>query len=91
MTTNEKVARRQLSLLELAKELDNVSRACNVMGYSRQHFCEFRRNFQTYGAHGLLDRLPGPRGPNPNRVAAEVDEAILAHAMEQPCHEALRV
>ncbi|MEA9429311.1 hypothetical protein VCX68_23290, partial [Aeromonas caviae] len=27
MTTNEKVARRKLSLLELAKELNNVSKA----------------------------------------------------------------
>ena len=93
MTTKEKVAQRKLSLLllELAKELDNVSRACKVMGYSRQQFYEIRRNFQTYGAQGLLDRLPGPRGPHPNRVAAEVEDAILAHAMEHPCHGALRV
>ena len=91
MTTKDKVARRKLSLLELAKELDNVSRACKVMGYSRQQFYEIRRNFQTYGAEGLLDRLPGPRGPHPNRVAAKVEEAILAHAMDHPCHGALRV
>lgn len=49
MTTNEKVARRKLSLLELAKELHNVSKACQVMGYSRQQFYEIRRNYQTYG------------------------------------------
>ena len=29
------------------------------MGYSRQQFYEIRRNFQTYGAEGLIDRLPG--------------------------------
>ena len=40
MTTKNKVARRKLSLLELAKELDNVSCACKVMGYSRQQFYE---------------------------------------------------
>ena len=34
-----------------------------VMGYSRQQFYEIRRNFQTYGAQGLVDRLPGPRAP----------------------------
>ena len=67
MTTKEKVARRKLSLLELASELENVSRACKVMGYSRQQFYEIRRNFQTYGAEGLIDRLPGARGPHPNR------------------------
>src|SRR5262249_61821633 len=65
MTTDEKVARRKLSLLELASDLGNVSKACWVMGYSRQQFYEIRRNFQTYGADGLLDRLPGARGPHP--------------------------
>lgn len=33
------------------------------MGCSRQQFYEIRRNYQTYGADGLIDRLPGPRGP----------------------------
>ena len=33
MTTKDKIARRKLSLLELARELSNVSRACKVMGY----------------------------------------------------------
>ena len=26
------------------------------MGYSREQFYEIRRNFQTYGAEGLIDR-----------------------------------
>jgi transposase InsO family protein len=91
MTTTEKIARRKLSLLDLASELSNVSRACKVMGYSRQQFYEIRRNFQTYGAEGLIDRLPGTRGPHPNRVAAEIETAILDHALEHPCHGATRV
>jgi len=45
--------------LDLASELSNVSRVCKVMGYSRQQFYEIRRNFQTYGAEGMIDRLPG--------------------------------
>lgn len=59
MTTEEKVARRKLSLLELASDLNNVSKACQVMGYSRQQFYEIRRNYQTFGAEGLLERTPG--------------------------------
>lgn len=91
MTTRKKVARRKLSLLELATELGNVSRACKVMGYSRQQFYEIRRNFQTYGAQGLLDRLPGPKGPHPNRVSEEVEAAIMDYCLEFPTHGALRV
>lgn len=91
MTTKAKVARRKLSLLELAAEMKNVSRACKVMGYSRQQFYEIRRNYQTYGADGLIDRLPGPKGPHPNRVSKEIEEAILAHCLDHPSHGCLRV
>lgn len=91
MTTEEKVARRKLSLLDLAQELRNVSRACKVMGYSRQQFYEIRRNYQTYGAAGLLDKLPGCKGPHPNRVAPEIEETILDYSLAQPTHGPLRV
>ena len=91
MTTDQKVARRKLSLLELAQELGNVSKACRVMGYSRQQFYEIRRNYQTYGSQGLLDRLPGPRGPHPNRVSEEVEQAVLDYCLKEPTHGCLRV
>ena len=91
MTTSAKVARRKLSLIELAGELNNVSKACRIMGYSRQQFYEIRRNFQTYGSQGLIDRLPGAKGPHPNRVSEAVEKAILDHSLDHPCHGALRV
>ena len=89
MTTPQKIARRKLSLLDLATDLANVSKACKVMGDSRQQFYEIRR-FQTYGADGLLDRLPGPRNPHPNRVPEAVEQAILDHALAHPCHSSTR-
>lgn len=91
MTTEQKVARRKLSLLELATDLNNVSKACQVMGYSRQQFYEIRRNYQTYGAEGLLDKLPGTRGPHPNRVSPEIEQAILEHSLKHPTHGPLRL
>ena len=65
----EKIARRKLSLLQLAQELGNVSKACRIVGYSRQQFYEIRRNFQLYGADGLMDQLPGAKGPPPLQLA----------------------
>ncbi len=50
MTINKKIARRKFSLLELAKELNNVSKACKLIGYSRQQFYEICRNYQSYSA-----------------------------------------
>jgi transposase InsO family protein len=91
MTSKDKIARRKLSLLQLAQDLSNVSRACKVMGYSRQQFYEIRRNVQTYGAEGLIDRLPGAKGPHPNRVSAEIEQAVLDHALAHPCHGAVPV
>jgi hypothetical protein len=35
MTNERKVIRAKLGLLELAKQLGNVSQACKIMGYSR--------------------------------------------------------
>lgn len=87
----EKIARRKLSLLQLAQELGNVTKACQVMGYNRQHFYEIRRNYQLYGAEGLLDRTPGAKGPHPNRVSDEVEQAILEHGLAHPTQGAQRV
>jgi hypothetical protein len=64
-TVAQKAARRKLNLLELAGELENVSKACKIMGYSRQQFYEIRRNFQIYGSEGLLDKLPERPAPTP--------------------------
>ena len=86
MTTEKKIARRKLGLLELAAELSNMSKACHIMVYSRQQFYKIRRNFQTYGTQGLLDRLPGAKGPHLNRVSQEVERAILYHSLHNPTH-----
>jgi hypothetical protein len=68
MTTEQKLARMKLSLLDLAKELPNVSRACKVMGYSLWQFYEIRRNLQTYGADGLIDRLKDQHLEHQHRI-----------------------
>lgn len=87
----QKAARRKLSLLELAQRLENVSKACEIIGYSRQQFYEIRRNYQTYGAEGLLDRLPGAKGAHPNRVPEKVEKAILDYSLKYPTHGPVRV
>ena len=73
-------------MLRRAKELGNVSKAYRIVGYSRHQFYEIRRSFQLDGGDGLLDWLPGAKGPHPNRVPAQVEEVILAHTLEHPTH-----
>ena len=42
MTQEQKIIRAKLGLLELARQLGNVSRACKMMGYSRDSFYRFK-------------------------------------------------
>lgn len=58
----EKIVRRKLTLLQLAQELGNVSKACKIVGYSRQQFYEIRRNFQLYGAEACSISCRARRG-----------------------------
>ncbi|EKO14270.1 hypothetical protein LEP1GSC081_3210 [Leptospira kirschneri str. H1] len=41
MTTGQKIIKNKVGLLKLAETLGNVSKACNVMGYSRDSFLSF--------------------------------------------------
>ena len=42
MTKDQKVIRAKAGLLELARQLGNVSQACKMMGYSRDSFHRFK-------------------------------------------------
>jgi hypothetical protein len=46
MTTQAKIIKNKMGILELAQHLGNVSQACKVMGYSRDSFTG-SRNFTT--------------------------------------------
>ncbi len=91
MPTNEKVARRKLSLLELAKELHNVSKACKLIGYCHQQFYDIRRHSQAYGTEGLLKKRPDCKGIYRNPVAPVIEQAILDYSLTNPTSSLLRV
>ena len=42
MTKEQKIIRAKVGLLELARQLGNVSQACKMMGYSRDSFYRFK-------------------------------------------------
>ena len=89
--TSSQGIKRKLSLLALAEELDNVSKACRLMGFHRDTFYEVRRAFQVGGVAALVEQKRGPRGPHPNRVAPEIEERILELALEKPTYGAQRI
>jgi transposase InsO family protein len=91
MTATSQSTRRKLSLLQLAEELGNVSKACKLMGYHRDTFYEVKRAFQIGGVATLVEQKRGPRNPHPNRVPAEIEKRILDYSLQYPTHGPQRV
>ena len=56
MTINEKIIRIKVGLLNLAEELGNVSKACQMMGMSRNTLYRYKNAMQEGGVDALLDK-----------------------------------
>lgn len=86
----QNVIKHKVGLLNLAAELGNVSRACKVMGFSRDTFYRYQSAVETGGVDALIDA--NRRKPNlRNRVEEPTEAAVTAFALEQPAFGQVRV
>jgi transposase InsO family protein len=88
--TNEKLAHRRMTVLELAERLGNVSEACRRGGIDRTSFYEWKRRFQLQGLDGLKDLPPVARS-HPMTTPPEVVERICALALAHPAYGCNRI
>lgn len=87
--SNQRVINNKLGLLNLADELSNISKACRVMGVSRDTFYRYRDAVDGGGVDALLDK--NRRKPNvKNRVDEVAERAVCNWAIESPAHGQVR-
>lgn len=83
-TTNS-IIKHKVGLLNLAEELQNVSKACKVMGVSRDTFYRYQEMAEQGGVDALINR--SRRVPNlKNRVDEVTEKAVIDYAIEFPAY-----
>lgn len=83
--TNNPIIKHKAGLLNLAEELGNVSKACKVMGVSRDTFYRYQELAQDGNLDALINR--SRRTPNvKNRVDEATETAVMDYAVAEPAH-----
>lgn len=86
---NQNVIKHKTGLLNLASELGNISKACKIMGFSRDTFYRYQSARDNGGIEALFE--VSRRKPNlKNRVEEVVEQAIVAFAIDYPAHGQVR-
>ncbi|ABZ75858.1 integrase, catalytic region [Shewanella halifaxensis HAW-EB4] len=83
--TNNPIIKHKAGLLNLAEELGNVSRACKVMGVSRDTFYRYQELVEDGGIDALIEKTR--RTPNlKNRVDEATEQSVIQYAIDFPAH-----
>jgi transposase InsO family protein len=88
--TNERIIKHKVGLLNLAEELGNVARACQLMGVFRDTFYRYRDAVDDGGVDALLD-ANRKKANLKNRVDPQIEVTVVKYAIDFPAHGQVRV
>ena len=81
--SNTTIIKNKVGLLNLAEELGNISKACKIMGFSRDTFYRYQKAVEDGGVDALVNQsknIPNRK----NRVPSETEKAVVGMAINNP-------
>ncbi|UZS00029.1 IS481 family transposase [Chondrinema litorale] len=68
--------RRKLKVLNYAKEIGNITKACRYFGISRETYYKWKRAYDQHGQEALINKKPCPENPK-LRTPIRIEKLIL--------------
>ena len=83
MAKVDQSVKAKVAFLKLAQELGNVSKACEIYGYSRDSYYRFKKQYEAGGEAALIEHTRS-KPILKNRVSEEIKQQVIDIALEHP-------
>lgn len=90
MVAQERLINAKISILQLASELGNISKACKRAGVARSSFYEIKKAYEQFGRTGLAPK-PRRKPRMPNTISEALEVKILDMTRRYPSYSYQRI
>ncbi len=83
LQSNTTIIKNKVGLLNLSQELGNISKACRVMGFSRDTFYRYQNAVEKGGVEFLINKSR-VKPNDKNRIDPTIEGAVNKLAIDEP-------